>query len=389
MLSFGVREMGAALRVLARGELARYGTTSTSEVARLEDETRRLIGVEHALAVNSGTSALICGLVGTGVGPGDEVLVPAYTWVATAAAVLAVGAVPVLAEVDDSLTIDPVDVKRKITTHTKAIIPVHMMNLVSDMNLIMAIAQEYNLVVIEDACQAVGVSYRGRRAGSIGHAGAFSFNQQKNIKSGEGGCVLTNDPRTSIRAGMYHDVGSYVRPGWTGADEPLFVGVNYRMPELSAAILRPQLRRLDQQLALRRKRRQMAIDAIYSSPFCNFSLVPHHDQESAVGLAVRFEDPDEARSFACHRGVSRLIDTGRHVYTNWQSVIAKRSYHKDINPHRWAHREIDYSASACPETLSILKRTCAIHVASDLPWPAFLLWLRQFGQRPFVRASEL
>ncbi|HMJ13424.1 MAG TPA: aminotransferase class V-fold PLP-dependent enzyme, partial [Polyangiaceae bacterium] len=195
------------MKLIARGDLSRYHTSGQSEVQRLEEELCRVIGVEHTLGVNSGTSALICGLVGAGVGPGDEVLVPAYTWVSSAAAPLAVGAVPVLVEINETLTIDPEDIRKKITPQTKAIIVVHMLNLVCDMDSIMAIAKQHDLVVIEDACQAVGVTYKGRRVGSIGHVGAFSFNQHKNIQSGEGGAVLTSDPRIHARALMYHDVG--------------------------------------------------------------------------------------------------------------------------------------------------------------------------------------
>src|SRR5688572_20311602 len=183
------RSMLAAMRVLMRGDLARYATSGVSEVQRFEGELREKTGVKHALGVNSGTSGLICALVGAGVGPGDEVLVPAYTWVSSAAAPLAVGAVPVLVEIDESLTIDPEDIKRKLTPATKAIIPVHMLNLVCNMDAIMAIAQEHKLLVVEDSCQAVGLTYKGRRTGSIGNAGVFSFQQRKNIQAGEGGAV--------------------------------------------------------------------------------------------------------------------------------------------------------------------------------------------------------
>lgn len=380
MLSVGIREMAAALRVLAKGDLGRYYSRGVSETERFEQSLRATIGVEHALAVNSGTSALICALVGAGVGPGDEVLVPAYTWVSTAAAPLAVGAVPVLVEIDSSLTIDPIDIKRKITPHTKAIIPVHMINLVCDMDPIMAIAKEHDLVVIEDACQAIGLSYHGRRVGSIGDAGAFSFNQHKNIKSGEGGAFLTNNARMYSRASMYHDVGHYERVGRAATDEPLFVGVNYRMPELSAAILRPQLKRLDAQIERRRSRRRYLIEQLNSGSHAGFTLNPHHDPDDAVGIALSFDDPDEARRFGELKGARRLIDTGRHVYTNWQSILAKRSAHPALDPYGWAHRPIDYSPDSCPETLDILARTCTVELAPELPMAAFRVATRRMAR---------
>lgn len=376
MLSLGVREMASALRVVAKGDLGRYYAGSVSETDRFEQGLRSMMGVRHALAINSGTSALICALVGAGIGPGDEVLVPAYTWVATAAAPLAVGAVPVLVDIDESLTIDPVDVKRKITEYTKAIIPVHMINLVCDMDPIVSIAAENDLVVIEDACQAIGLRYKGRRVGSIGDAGAFSFNQHKNIKSGEGGALITNNERIFARAAMYHDVGHYERSGQAATTEPIFVGVNYRMPELSAAILRPQLKRLDAQLARRRQRRQSLIDALAANSRhgCRVSL--HHDPSDAAGLALLFDDPAEAKTFGELKGARRLIDTGRHVYTNWQSILSKRSAHPALDPYAWAHRAIDYEDAGCPQTLDFLARTCTVELAPELPTPAFRYVMR-------------
>ena len=370
MLSVGAREVAAAVRVLARGDLARYHVGGVSETSRFEDELRATMGVEHALALNSGTSALICALVGLGVGPGDEVLVPAYTWVSTAAAPLAVGAVPVLVDIDASATIDPLDIKRRITPNTKAIMPVHMINLVCDMDAIMSIAAEHELFVIEDACQSIGVSYHGRRTGSIGNAGVFSFNQMKNLKSGEGGALLTNDARLYTRAAMYHDVGSYERKGWVESDEPLFVGVNYRMPELSAAILRTQLRRLDKQLRRRRQLREILIEELSASAYtCHVS--PHHDPAAAVGLAVWFDDPDEAQRFGSIKGARRLIDTGRHVYTNWQSIMSKHPVDPRLDPYSSAHRTIEYTPDTCPETLDIMRHTCTYEFAPEIPPAAF------------------
>lgn len=366
MPAIGIREMAAAVTVLGRGQLTRFGLGETSATRKFERALADKVGVRHALATNSGTSALICALVAAGIGPGDEVLVPAYTWVSTAAAPLAVGAVPILVEVDESLTIDPVDARAKISPHTRAIIPVHMLNLVCDMDAISAVAAEFDLVVIEDACQAVGVKYRGKRVGSIGHAGAFSFNQHKNIKSGEGGALLTDHDRWFSRATMYHDVGSYERDGGADSDEPLFVGVNYRMPELLSAILNPQLSRLDGRLAKRSKRREVLVEELERRE--GLMISPHNDPASAVGLAIGFETADAAaRAADSATGVNRLIDTGRHVFTNWQPILQKRSFHPAMDPHRWAHRDIDYGPDSCPKTLDILARTCSVSVDPDVP----------------------
>lgn len=382
MRSVGWRELAAAGWVLSRGDLNRFAARGASQTTLFERELGDKLGSAHALAVNSGTSALICALVAAGVGPGDEVLVPAYTWVSTAAAPLAVGAVPVLVEVDSSLTIDPIDIKRKLSPHTRAIIPVHMINLVADMDPVMAVAAEHGLTVIEDACQAFGLRYRGRRVGTIGDLGAFSFNQHKNIKSGEGGAVVTADPRLYGRAEMYHDVGSYTRDERTSTDEPVFVGVNLRMPELASAVLRPQLRRIDTTLARMRAHRQIVLDELVQSDYDGFELSHCHEPDDATGLAIVFTEPESAIAFGARRGARRLYDTGRHVYTNWEPVTAKRFWDPRLDPYQWAHREIDFSAAACPGTLDLLARTCTVELAPELPTPAYRLLVRRMMRRP-------
>jgi dTDP-4-amino-4,6-dideoxygalactose transaminase len=361
----GISEMIALGRVIASGKLARYLAGDDGMASRFEARLREKLGAKHVLTVNSGTSALISALVGAGIGPGDEVLVPAYTWVSTAIAPLAVGAVPILVDIDESLTIDPEDIKRKITPYTKAIIPVHMRNLVCDMDAITAIAKHHRLIVIEDACQAVGVSYKGRRVGTIGEAGAFSFNQYKNLNSGEGGAIVTNDDRIFTRARMYHDVGSYTREHDFEGNEPIFAGVNLRVSELTGAVLFAQLPRLDP--LLRRLRRRHTVMAKSLSQSKKLRISPHHDPANAVGLSVIFERAEDARAFATQRGVERLIDTGRHVYTNWEPLFAQRAFNGRMDPYRWAHRDITYSADMCRSTLDILERTCYVSLGSQYP----------------------
>ena len=366
-----VREAAAIAAVLARGQFSRYGGREPSVTDRFERELADHVGATHALAVNSGTSALICALVGAGIGPGDEVLVPAYTWISSAAAPLSLGAVPVLVDIDESLTIDPAAIERACTDRTRAIIPVHMNNLVCDMDRIMEIAAARDLVVIEDACQAVGLTYKGRKIGTIGHVGAFSFNQHKNITSGEGGAVITDDDVIATRAAMYHDVGSFIRSREMSEAVPAFVGINARMPELSSAMLRPQVARLDRQIARRQARRQLFLDAIAASSSFEGHVVEHHDPDNAAALAVRFDDPDAAARFASQRGVTRLIDSGRHVFTNWEPIQAKRLHDPRLDPFASHPHRVDYSADAYRMTLDILARSCSIGVPPDIPLPAF------------------
>jgi dTDP-4-amino-4,6-dideoxygalactose transaminase len=374
-MGVGLREVVAAAWTLERGQLARYGGSATSATDRFERELEAFTGAGHALAVNSGTSALICALAALHVGPGDEVLVPAYTWVSSAAAVVAVGALPVLVEIDRSLTMDPDDLKQKVTSRSRAVIAVHMLNLVCDMTAIMSVAEAHDLLVIEDACQAVGVRYKGRPVGSIGHAGAFSFNQHKNIRSGEGGAILTSDRQTYDRAMMFHDVGNFTRQRHEDSNEPAFVGMNLRMPELCSAILRTQLRRLDRQIAKRRLRRDIFVEALAERG--DLTVCPHHDPGAAAGLAVYFDDPGRAARFAELRGVTRLIDTDRHVYLNWQSVVQRRTFDPRVNP--WQRSSIVYGPESCPITLETLKRTCSISVDADIPMPMIRVMAKAFA----------
>src|SRR5947208_11180478 len=188
-MEVGPEELEALARVIESKNLFRYYGVGEGpdEVASFEREFAEHMGAKHALCVNAGSSALICGLIGAGIGDGDEVIVPAYTWNATPNAVLAARAVPVLAEVDDSLTLDPADVERRITPRTRAILPVHMRGAPAAMDALMQIAEARGLAVIEDVCQAAGATFRGRRLGAFGAAGAFSLQFNKIITTGEGG----------------------------------------------------------------------------------------------------------------------------------------------------------------------------------------------------------
>ena len=187
----GEEEITAVSDLLRSQQLFRH--RESSEATQMEREAADYLGVKHALMVNSGTSALICALTGVGVGPGDEVIVPGYTFIATAAAVVATGAVPVIAEIDESLGLNPEDVEKKITPFTKAIIPVHMRGVPARLEALIDLAYKNKLKVVEDCCQSVGAEYKGHKVGTLGDAGAWSLNYYKTISAGEGGVVYTND----------------------------------------------------------------------------------------------------------------------------------------------------------------------------------------------------
>ncbi|WEX10483.1 DegT/DnrJ/EryC1/StrS family aminotransferase [Chelativorans sp. AA-79] len=389
MARVGLREWLAVGRVIATGHLARYGGVGDGPLTRFEAAYSQKFGVKHTLATSSGTGALISALAAAGIGPGDEVLVPAYTWIATAAAPLAVGAVPVLVDIDETLTMDPADILRKITPRTRAILPVHMANMVCDMDRIMEIAREHGLLVIEDACQAVGVSYKGRRVGTIGDVGAYSFNQFKNINVGEGGAVVTNDDRYYARARMYHDVGAIFRGHLDNENEPHFFGVNYKASQIQGAMLNVQLAKLDPMLARMRARYRVMTRILEGSQ--TFRIGPHNDAGNAVGLHVIFDTAQEAAGFAAghKRGVYRLYDSSRHVYTNWLPVLEQRAPHPRMNPFAWTSTRVEYTPDMCARTLDILQRTCRISLGENYPLPlmAFLARRMASGNGPARQVS--
>lgn len=365
MPAMGMGEWIAAGRAIAQGQLTRHGKDARFTNA-FERRLAEVTGAGHALAVSSGTTALISALVGAGIGPGDEVLVPAYTWMATAASVVMVGAVPVFVDIDETLTIDPADIERKITPYTRAIMPVHMGNAPCDMDAIMAIAGQHDLRVIEDACQAVGVRYKGRYLGAIGDLGAYSFNKMKNMNIGEGGAVLTSDHRYFVRARGYHDLGDLIRDHEEPLDAPSFIGTNFKVTEIQTAMLAVQLRKLGPTLERMRRRRAMMAGILSGS--ARFRVTPHNDRDNAVSLTILAPTKEAAIELQARRGVwNRLRDSSRHVYTNWEPILARRTSHPRLNPWAWANREIRYDKDMCSRTLDILDRTCVVNLGMNYP----------------------
>ncbi len=229
------------------GNFFRY-YNGRSKTVEFEREFAQHMGCRHALAVNSGTSALIASLVGAGIGPGDEVIVPAYTFFASVSAIVVARAVPIIVDIDDSLTISPEAIEKAITPRTKAIMPVHMLGLNCRMDRIMEIARKHNLIVIEDTAQACGGRYQGKSLGTWGDFGCISLDAYKVIATGEGGMIMTDNDFYYMRAQSYHDTAACWRPDRFGKERvagELFCGENYRMCELEAAVGLAQLRKLD------------------------------------------------------------------------------------------------------------------------------------------------
>jgi 8-amino-3,8-dideoxy-alpha-D-manno-octulosonate transaminase len=376
-MRIGREEEKAVLEVRRSKRLFRYygPTPGPSRVTELEEAFAAVMGVQHAAAVSSGSGALMCALAGLGVGPGDEVIVPAYTWIASASAVVAMGAVPILAEVDESLTLDPTDVRRKISRFTKAIIPVHMRGAPSQMNELMAIAREHKLPVLEDVAQADGGSYYGQRLGSIGDVGAFSLQFNKIITCGEGGMVTTNDDGILRRVLMYNDVVGGQRNKIP--DDEILPGINFRMSELQGAVALVQLGRLDDLLQDMRQRKAEIKEGIADvARQRGVQFRRSNDPEGDTGISLIFFVPTPERAtFIAEALEAEGVDTfvlyrpdevDYHIYAHWSPILGQRTWSANGGPWRWHEGKVEYTTDMCPRTLDLLGRAVHLDFSPDL-----------------------
>ncbi|MEN3284516.1 MAG: hypothetical protein V7607_5656 [Solirubrobacteraceae bacterium] len=372
---FGDLERQYVLRVLDKRRVFRFADeeAESSEALALEALYRERLGVAQCLALNAGTSALICALIAAGIGPGDEVIVPAYTYVATAAAVVIARAVPVIVEVDDTLTIDPRALAAAITPYTKAVIPVHMRGVPCQMDELMPIARSHGLRVIEDNAQANGGSYDGRALGSIGDAGCFSFQQYKLITAGEGGMLATSDDEIHARAQAYHDCAFSYWDLNKATRHDLLPGENYRMSEINAALALAQSQRLESLVARLRRVKRSIVEGIEDLEQIQLQRIPDPSGDVSYSLVFYLPTAQEADEFAdllTAEGIpAATMGThaqggipDRHVYRNWSFVLAKRGVSDKDSPwtHPSYHGDVEYAPDMCPQSLDWLGRSVSI-----------------------------
>ena len=346
-------------------------------MAEAEAAFAKLIGVKHALAVNSCTSALIASLRALGIGAGDEVIVPAYTFFASAAVIGTCNAIPVIADVDDTLTLDPGDVERRITPRTKAILAVHMRGMPAQMDELMAVAARHKIHVVEDVAQAAGGSYRGRMLGSIGTLGCFSFDYYKILNSGEGGFVTTNDEWLHTRAQSWHDCAACWRPNRFASERregELFCGENYRMSELQGAVALAQIRKAGRFLEGYRAAKQRIAGGLRLPEGVKFQRVA--DPEGDTGICLILFMPDvESTKRALPAMQAEGVPAGGiydhgvkdwHIYVHWEHILDKKSVARDGLP--WtgvpAAELPRYSKDMCPRSTELLSRAIMI----DINW---------------------
>jgi len=281
---FGEQEKKEVLEVLDTGILMRYGfdgmRNNQWKAKELEAALTKRMSVKYAQLVSSGTAALTVALASARIGKGDEVIMPTFTFVASFEAILAIGAIPVLVDIDDTLTINPTAVEKAITSKTKAIMPVHMCGSMADLKALKKICDTHNLILLEDACQAIGGSYDGKPLGSYGDLGCFSFDFVKTITSGEGGAVITNNEKYYINADNYSDHGHDHIGKDRGAEQHTLLGYNFRISELHAAVGVAQLRKLDSFIELQQKRYTILRNALETIPEISFRRVPKSGEET-------------------------------------------------------------------------------------------------------------
>ena len=324
---FGEEEKKEIMDVIEGGYLFRYGTEGVDgfqhKVASFEKELEQKLGLKHAIATSSGTGALLCCLAALGIGAGDEVIVPGYTFIASISSIILSNAIPVLAEVDDSLTIDPIRIEELITERTKAIMPVHMLGNPCDMDRIMKLANKHNLYVIEDCCQAFGASYKGKPVGNFGDIAAYSLNVFKTITAGDGGAVVTNDDLLYERAFGFHDQGH--KPSRMGVEvgNRSMIGMNMRMNELTGAVSLAQLRKLDNILSTLREKKARLKRHLVGLPKINFRTLNDEAGECATLLTLLFDTPALAEKFCEQIGGKPIAYSGWHVYNNMEQVLNK------------------------------------------------------------------
>jgi 8-amino-3,8-dideoxy-alpha-D-manno-octulosonate transaminase len=356
----GEQEIASVTEVLREQSLFRYHSARTaSRVDAFESALCEAFGCRYALTVSSGTAALRTSLAALGVGPGDEVIVPAFTFIATVSAVVAIGADAVFAEVDDSLTLDPEDVTDKVSECTAAVIPVHLENVACDIDAIRGCAAFASVPVLEDAAQAIGVTYKGRYAGTLGALGACSLQQSKNITTGEGGVVLTDDEDLYVRAARFHDQGGQFVTQYRGERGPErgepFMGDNLRMTEIGGAIGLVQLQRLPSLLRAMRANHDRVRDAIGGVEGLQPRRLP--DRHGIGGSSLTWFAPDATTARAVVAALraegapaAQMYD-GRPVYAN---------------PAVRTRRGADLARDRCPRTEDLVERSVTIGVG-----PAF------------------
>lgn len=369
----GDEELEMLRQAIASKSLFRhYGPGKPVLAETLERRVRDTFGVRYALATSSGSAALFCALAGLGIGPGDEVILPAFSWFSCYNAVVLQGALPVFCEIDRSLDLDPDDFARNISERTKAVLLVHYQGGPARMAEILDIAATRGIKVLEDGAQSIGARYRGRYCSTLGDVGTFSFQGNKIVCAGEGGMLLTDDPVLFERAVRYHDHG-HVRPVFTAqlghpAALPMFPGNQYRMGELAAAVALAQFDRLDGMLArCRAVWEQVRAQVRQALPAFAFRQTGDDAGDAGITLFLDLKTPAAATRFAqalAAEGITLGPSSGMVNLLHQDYILQKAQPHPALPPFGpgWPGENVVYHPAQTPHTDDILNSMVAIGI---------------------------
>ena len=356
---FGEEERKEVNDVLSTGILMRYGFDGPRKgiwkAKEMEQAICDTFGCAHATLLSSGTAALTTAMAALGIGYGDEVILPAFTFVASFEAVLSVGAVPVFVDVDDTLTLNPDAIKAAITVKTKCIMPVHMCGSMADLDALMSICKEHNLLLLEDACQSIGGTYKGKKLGTIGNAGTFSFDFVKTITCAEGGAVMTNDQSVYEKAEGYTDHGHDHKGVDRGADLHPFVGYNFRISELHAAVGLGQIKKLDQFLSIQKKNHTQLKNILSAIPEISFRRIPDPEGDSCTFISWFLPTEEITKAVVAELKTQNILaghfywfDNNWHYIRKWdhlKNAVMLNHLHPDLKNAVMHHAAKDFSAS--------------------------------------------
>jgi 8-amino-3,8-dideoxy-alpha-D-manno-octulosonate transaminase len=371
---FGEAEKKEVQDVLDTGVLFRYGFDQARKghwkAKTFEREFSQRLTVAHCLLCSSGTAAVATALAATGVGAGDEVIIPPFTFVATFEAVLAAGAVPVFAEIDETLCLDPASIAKKITPRTKAVMPVHMCGAMARIDEIKSLCDQKGLILIEDACQSVGATFNGKSLGTFGQIGCFSFDSVKTITCGEGGAIVTGDNDIYTLADAYSDHGHDHIGNDRGLEQHLILGTNLRISELNAAVGLAQLRKLDEILDRQRRHKALIREALEVFPQITFRKIPDAAGDSATFLTFFMPEASTAKTLTQQLGGAG-IDGCFYWYENIWHYIHQWEHFKKLKSPATLPVELlddlpDYEKTELPASDRILSR--AVSMLIKISW---------------------
>ena len=361
--------------VLETGILMRYGFDGPRKgiwkANELEKAVCNTFGTKYAQLTSSGTAALTTAMVAFNIGVGDEVIMPTFTFVASFEAVLSIGAIPVLVDVDETLTLDPEAVRAALTPKTRCIMPVHMCGSMADLNALKSICEENDLILLEDACQAIGGTYKGKKLGTIGHAGTFSFDFVKTITCGEGGVVMTDSEDIYLKCDAYTDHGHDHKGVDRGADLHPFIGYNYRISELHAAVGLAQIRKLDTFLSIQKKNQSLLKEILSQVPGLTFRTVPDPQGDSCSFLSWFLPTADLTEAVVEEMKAQGILAGNFYWFKNNWHYISKWDHLKNADTLQSITHDVhlalkEYATKSFPASDAVMSR--CVSTAISLLW---------------------